>query len=391
MIASDPFPQNAAQVGRTCCSAPASGISETIAVRGCAAAQPYLPHRLPTLLVLLIAFLTGCTTSSTPATSLRRFESSEPQMGVPFRIVLYATNQSHANAAAEATFARIRRLNEILSDYEYDSELSTLSRSSGFGTNVAVGPELWFVLGRAQELSRRTDGAFDITVGPVVSLWRKARREKRLPDPARLAEAMQSVGWTNLVLDARTHSARLLRASMRLDLGGIAKGYAADEALKVLKRHGITRALVAADGDITTADAPPGKRGWRIEVPALDVTNAPTARHLLLRHAAVSTSGDLFQHVEIDGVRYSHIVDPKTGLGLTDHSLVTIVARDGITSDSHSKPSSILAPTKALQFIEATPGLAGLIVRKPGGRIEVMESSRFKRWLDVEPGKPVSR
>ena len=329
MNASDPLPQTTAQ-----------------------AARPYLPNLLPTLLFLLIAFLTGCSTSSTPATSLRRFEFTEPQMGVPFRIVFYATDQSHANAAADATFARIRKLNEILSDYEFDSELSTLSRSSGFGTNVAVGPELWFVLSRAQELSKRTDGAFDITVGPVVSLWRKARHEKRLPDPSRLAEAMQSVGWTNLVLDARTRSARLLRASMRLDLGGIAKGYAADEALEVLKRQGVTHALVAAAGDITAADAPPGKRGWRVEIPPLDVTNAPPTRHLLLRHAAVSTSGDLFQHVEIDGVRYSHIVDPKTGLGLTDHSLVTIIARDGITADSHSKPASVLAPTKALQFID---------------------------------------
>ncbi len=307
-------------------------------------------------------------------------------MGVPFRIVFYATDQSHANAAADATFARIRRLNEILSDYEFDSGLSTLSRSSGFGTNVAVSPELWFVLSRAQELSRRTDGAFDITVGPVVSLWRKARREKRLPDPARLAQAMRSVGWTNVVLDARTHSARLLRPSMRLDLGGIAKGYAADEALKVLKQHGITRALAAAAGDITAADAPPGKRGWRVEVPALDVTNAPPARQLLLRHAAVSTSGDLFQHIEIDGVRYSHIVDPKTGLGLTDHSLVTIIARDGITADSHSKPPSILGPAEGMKFIERTPGLAGLIVRKPADRIETAESSRFQRWLDVEAG-----
>ena len=368
MNASDPLPQTTAQ-----------------------AARPCLPNFLPTLLILLIAFLTGCSTSSTPATSLRRFEFTEPQMGVPFRIVFYATDQSHANAAADATFARIRKLNEILSDYEFDSELSTLSRSSGFGTNVAVGPELWFVLSRAQELSKRTDGAFDITVGPVVSLWRKARREKRLPDPTRLAEAMRSVGWTNLLLDGGMSSARLLKPSMRLDLGGIAKGYAADEALRMLNNLGITHALVAAAGDIAVADAPPGKAGWRVEIAALDVTNAPPARFVLLRHAAVSTSGDLFQHVEIDGVRYSHIVNPTTGIGLTDHSLVSIIARDGITADSHSKPASILPPSEALKFIEATPGLAGLIVRKPGDRIEVMESSRFKRWLDVEAGKPVSR
>lgn len=335
-------------------------------------------------MLLLVAVLMGGCTSIRSEAGLHRFEFTEPQMGVPFRIVFYTTDQTRADAAAHATFGRLRQLNDMLSDYEYDSELSALSRSSGFGTNVAVSPELWFVLSRAQELSRQTDGAFDITVGPVVSLWRKARREKRLPDPARLAEAMASVGWTNLVLETKTRAVRLLKPSMRLDLGGIAKGYAADEALRTLKRLGITRALVAAAGDIAVAEAPPGKAGWRVEIAALDVTNAPPARFVLLRHAAVSTSGDLFQRVEIDGVRYSHIVNPKTGIGLTDHSLVSVIARDGITADSHSKPASILPPPEAMKFIEGKPRLAGLIVRKPGERIEVMESSRFKGWLDVE-------
>ena len=337
------------------------------------------------MLVFVAVILGGCNLIQSNA-NLGRFEFTEPQMGVPFRLVFFTTDQTRANAAADATFARIRQLNDILSDYEYDSELSTLSRTSGFGTNVAVSPELWFVLSRAQELSKRTSGSFDITVGPVVSLWRKARREKRLPEPARLTEAMASVGWTNLVLDTTKHSARLLKPSMRLDLGGIAKGYAADEALRTLKRLGISRALVAAAGDIAVAEAPPGKSGWRVEIAALDVTNAPPARFVLLRHAAVSTSGDLFQHVEIDGVRYSHIVNPKTGIGLTDHSLVSIIARDGITADSHSKPASILGQAAAMKFIEATPGLAGLIVRKPGDRIETAESSRFPRWVDAEAG-----
>jgi FAD:protein FMN transferase len=341
------------------------------------------------VLLVVLGFLVGCAAPS--ARSLRRFEFTEPQMGVPFRLVFFTTDQARANAAADKTFARIRELNAILSDYEYDSELSTLSRASGFGTNVAVGPELWFVLNRAQELSRRTDGAFDITVGPVVSLWRKARRERKLPDPTRLAEAMASVGWTNVVLEPKTRSVRLLKPSMRLDLGGIAKGYAADEALRTLKSFGISRALVAAAGDIAVADAPPGKAGWRVEIAALDVTNAPPARFVLLRHAAVSTSGDLFQHVEIDGIRYSHIVNPKTGLGLTDHSLVSIIARDGITADSHSKPASVLPPAEAMKFVEATPGLAGLIVRKPGERIEVMESSRFRKWLEVEAGEQMRK
>ena len=169
---------------------------------------------------------------------------------------------------------------------------------------------------------------------------------------------------------------------MRLDLGGIAKGYAIDEAQKVLGARGITRALVAGGGDMAVSDAPPGESGWRIEIAPLDAPNAPPARFVRLRHHALATSGDLFQHVEIDGIRYSHIVDPRTGLGLIDHSLVTVIARDCMTADSLTKPVSVLGPAKGVAFIEDTPGAAALIVRKPGAVIEARESRRFKQFCE---------
>jgi thiamine biosynthesis lipoprotein len=329
-------------------------------------------------LMLLLWGLAGC---ASPA-PLRRFEFSRPQMGVPFRIVLYASDTNTAHAAAEAAFARVSALNDKLSDYEYDSELSRLSRSSGSGTNVPVSPELWLVLSRAQDLAARTDGAFDVTVGPFVSLWRKARREKRLPDPERLAEARAAVGYRHLVLDPKHRTALLRQPFMRLDLGAIAKGYAADEALKTLRLRGVRRAMVAAAGDIAAGDPPPGKTGWRIAIAALDVTNAPPERHVLIRNCGLSTSGDLFQHLEIDGVRYSHIVDPRTGLGLTDHSLITVIARDDITADSLDTAVSVLGPERGLKLVEQTGGAALHLVRKPGGQIEEATSKRFTGWLE---------
>ena len=314
---------------------------------------------------------------------LGRFEFTEPQMGAPFRIVLYALDKPAAEAAARLAFDRIKQLNDILSDYDTDSELSRLSQTAGSGRCVKVSDDLWRVLERSQDLARRTDGAFDVTVGPAVSLWRKARREKKLPDPAKLAEALKAVGYQKLRLDAKRHTAELLAPYMRLDLGAIAKGYAVDEALNVLRLRGITRALVSGGGDMVAGDPPPGRKGWRIEVAPLDVTNAPPARFVLLANAGLATSGDLFQHLEIDGKRYSHIVDPHTGVGLTDHSLVTVIARDGITADGLSTAVSVLGPKEGVRLVEQTRAAAVHIVRMPGDTIEMTESSRFNRYYEA--------
>ncbi len=317
-----------------------------------------------------------------PVTGTNRYEFSEPQMGLPFRIVLYAHEPATAQKAARAAFERIAQLNDILSDYDTDSELSRLSRTAGEKRAVPVSPDLWLVLARAQEFARQTDGAFDITVGPYVSLWRKARREKNLPRPDLLAAARDAVGWRHLVLDARHRTATLLVADMRLDLGSIAKGYAIDEGLRVLLVHGISRALVTGGGDMAAGYPPPGAKGWRITLAPLDAADAPPARHLLLTRAGLGTSGDLYQHVEIDGVRYSHIVDPKTGYGLTDHSLVTVIARDCITANSLATSVSVLGPERGLKLVEKTPEAVVHLVRKPGMEIEQRESRSFRNYLD---------
>jgi len=331
-------------------------------------------------LVLAGAVAVSCKSSQPDPIALTRYEYQRPEMGVPFRIVLYAPNTNSADAAAEAAFQRIKQLNDIMSDYDPDSELSQLSQSSGQGLQVAVSSELWFVLKRALELSERSNGAFDVTVGPFVNLWRRARRQHQLPEPARLAQARQSVGYQRMRLNAEAHTVELLAPNMRLDLGGIAKGYAVDEALKTLRDHGIQHALVEGGGDVGVSDPPPGKKGWRFDLSSLDVTNAPPDRYLLLKDSAISTSGDLYQRLEIDGKRYSHIVDPRTGIGLTDHSLVSVIARDSITADSLTKVVSVLGPQQGLKFIESTPGAAVRIMREPGEKMQTCESSRFGRY-----------
>lgn len=309
-----------------------------------------------------------------------RFVFEKAEMGLPFRITLFAADREAARSAADAAFERIAELNAVLSDYDSDSELSRLSRTSGQGKVVPVSTDLWRVLERAQALAKRTDGAFDITVGPLVNLWRRARRTKKLPSPAQRTELRKRVGFKNLHLDAAAHTAELRLPEMRLDLGAIAKGYAVDEALAVLSRRGISRALVGGSGDMAASEAPPGQPGWKIEVAAIDAAGAPPAEIIFLKNRGIATSGDVFQRVEIDGVRYSHIVDPRTGVGLTDHGLVTVVAPDCLTADSIATAVSVLGPEQGMLLIESAPGVAMHLARQPGTQIEFRESSR---WPDL--------
>ena len=306
-----------------------------------------------------------------------RFEFSEAHMGTRFRIVVYAASVRAAAIASSAAFERIGRLDAIMSDYRETSELIQLCNQPR-DTKVTVSKDLFRVLGAGQGLAARSNGAFDVTVGPLVRLWRRARRTGELPDRQKLAEALDSTGYTKLHLDRSSRSVILEKSGMLLDLGGIAKGFAVDEAMKVLKRRGISRALVAGGGDIVVSAPPPGARGWVIGIAPLESTEAPPSRYLLLRDRAVSTSGDAHQYVEIAGVRYSHIVDPRTGLGLTGRSSVTVVANDCTTSDGLATAASVLGPSEGSRLIDSTPGAAALFMDAGGEGTETLETSRWK-------------
>jgi thiamine biosynthesis lipoprotein len=294
-------------------------------------------------------------------------------MGTLFKIIMYAPDQAAGNRAARAAFDRIAALDNIMSDYHASSELMRLCDKAG-GAPVRVSDDLFRVLEKSQEVAARSDGAFDITVGPPVRLWRRARRQHELPDQESLAQALKLVGYRNLSLDPRARTAQLLKTGMRLDLGGIAKGDAADQALLVLDRYGIKSALVAAAGDIAVSRPPPGKDGWRIGIAPLQSSAPSPARYLLLHDAGISTSGDAEQHVEIGGVRYSHIIDPRTGVALTGRSSVTVIAPDGITADSLATAVSVLGPEHGLQLINSMPGTAALFIQQTEQGIRAFES-----------------
>lgn len=311
----------------------------------------------------------------------KRFEYEEPHMGTKFRIVLYAPEKKMADEASKAAFVRVEELNRTMSDYSTESELMKLCKKSETrpAGPVKVSDELFYVLSKAQDVAALSEGSFDVTVGPIVRLWRQVRKDRQLPDTDVLAAAMKRVGYKNLDLDAKEKTVSLKVPGMLLDLGGIGKGYAADEALKVVGKHGIKSALVAASGDIVVSKAPPGRDGWRIDIAPLPGANEK--RQLVLVNAAVSTSGDSEQFVEIAGVRYSHIVDPRTGMGLKGRRSVTVVAKLGIYADSLTKMASILPADKAVDKIEKIDGAATLIVFKSEKGEQVHESKRFPSFV----------
>jgi thiamine biosynthesis lipoprotein len=337
----------------------------------------------------MVGLVAACCCSMTqptvrpPGTDLSRHEFESKHMGTTFRVVLYAPDAGTAKTAADAAFARVAELDAVMSDYKKDSELMRLCRA--FATEVRepvpVSEDLFRVLARAQELSEASGGAFDVTVGPVVQLWRLARRTQRLPDEGELAAALAKVGYKKVKLDPKRRTVQLLTPGMQLDLGGIGKGYAADEALKLLReRFGLTRALVAAAGDVTCGDPPPDRDAWVVDIAPIAKGQKP--RTLKLANAAVSTSGDLEQFVEIDGVRYSHIVDPRTGLGVTGRRSVTVIAPTGVQADSLTKAVMLMPPGKGLELIEATGGAAAyVVVVGPAEKLQVTASKRFERFL----------
>ena len=246
---------------------------------------------------LFVAFLMAFGNVAWGEDALKRYARAELHMGVEFEVVVYAADAMGADAAIGKAFARVAELDKALSDYDPESELSKLSETSvvvGEGKNgpfpvVAVGDDLWTVLNESQVISQASAGAFDVTIGPLTKLWRRARRWKELPAAETLAAARTGVGFRFLQLNLERHTAQLLRPNMRLDLGGIAKGYAADEAVKAASRAGVSRVLVRASGDIAVGEPPPGERGWRVGIAPLNA-DEPPSQFVEIANCGISTA-----------------------------------------------------------------------------------------------------
>lgn len=254
-----------------------------------------------------------------------RYSFSQLHMGGEVRLTFYATSAILAEQAAKSVFARYADLEQVMSDYRPSSELMQLCSKAGQGP-IEVSSTLYKIVQESIDISRLTLGAFDITAAPLVRLWRETKRLGKLPNHETLLKAKSLVGWKRIDFNFRQQTVELEVPGMQLDLGGIAKGYASDEAIRVLTKQGITSAMVEAGGDISVSCSPPDSHGWVILI-------RQNQHPIYLSNAAISTSGDTEQFVEIDGIHYSHVVDPSTGMGVTNRVQATVIAPLGLNTD----------------------------------------------------------
>jgi FAD:protein FMN transferase len=299
--------------------------------------------------VSMVATWTGLSVLKTLPDSIgsveSRFEFSQVHMGVEFKLTLYSNDLAHASGIAIKCFSKLRDLDDILSDYQQNSELNRVLRSA-VDAPTTCSPTLFEVLQESRKLYDSTRGAFDATLGPLVALWRSSRKSHLLASLEEMVSSKSKTGWKGVVLDTGKRTLKITAGS-KIDFGGIAKGYACDQVISILKKHRVTAGMIEGGGDLACIGAPPRKLGWEVKVERLP-------NPVILKNQAMSTSGSTVQFVEIEGRRFSHIIDPRTGLGLEHLRQVTVIAISGFTTDPWATALCInprLKPPKGVRVI----------------------------------------
>jgi thiamine biosynthesis lipoprotein len=307
-----------------------------------------------------------------------RFEYTHQQMGTQIRLVFYTTSKGMADSVASLAFNRIDELNKKLSDYLDNSELSLLANQ--VKKEVVVSDDLYRVLKKANEVSEATNGAFDISAGPLIRLWRKTRKTKTLPTASDLVEAKQHVGYTYIKFPKK-NVVLLNTNTMQLDLGGIGKGFTADEVIKVLESNGVFSALIDMGGDIRVSNPPPNKENWVLAFSYYNEEGEEVIKKIGLKDAAVATSGDMYQYVEIDGKKYSHIINPQTGMALNNSIQVTTIAKNATLADAYASAYSVIGFDKASANSKDLPNLEIFMVSHSNEEYRYWNSPGFNRYI----------
>jgi len=272
-------------------------------------------------------------------------------MGSPFNIILLSDDSLKAVTLAHQAFQLVDSLVHIYSDYDSTAELYQLSTHSGMGPRP-VSSTLWNILQEAKKGFEWSKGSFDITVGPLSQIWRKARRSKTFPDSTTVQTALAKVGFEKIRFYPESRSVELTQKGMVLDLGGIAQGAIAQQVIDQLKSQGINSALVDVSGDIVMSDAPKGTKGWTVAVNVPESMDETLPKKLELQNMAVTTSGDAYQYLDHNGKRYSHIIDPRTGYGNTEQRNVTVIAPNGTDADWLTKICTLMSVKEAAKIVE---------------------------------------
>src|SRR5712671_6013045 len=287
--------------------------------------------------IVVVLFLLAVFRSPVASSEALRLESSVEAMGSSYSLVLYGEDRGRLEAASEEAFEEVRRLDRMLSNYRPDSEWSEVNRHAA-ERPVKVSVELFKLLSACVEYSRLSDGAFDISVGPLMKVWGFYKGSGHLPHEAEVRAALAKVGYRNILLDAAGRTVHFAREGVELDPGGIGKGYAVDRMVDILRKDGIAAALVSASGSsIYALGAPPGEAGWKVRI--RDPKNeANTVTEVTLKNESMSTSGSYEKFFRAEGRIYSHIMDPRTGFPAAGTLSASVIAPRTLDSEAWTKP-----------------------------------------------------
>ncbi len=312
------------------------------------------------------------------AAQVKKYHFSSSKMGSPFNLVFVDSDSTHASQVAKTAFDLVDSLVHIYSDYDSSSELSRLSEQAGLGA-IPVSKGLLEILLKSKEAYQQSQHSFDITMGPLSLLWRNARKTKLFPDSATVAATKSLVGFNLVTIDANNETVSLAKKGMRLDLGGIAKGFVAEKIVQRLRSQGVVYSLADAGGDIAMAEAPLQAKGWVVGINAPEEAEELLDKKLLLKNMSIATSGDVYQYFLHQGKKYAHITNPQTGYGVTFQRNVTVIANDGATADWLATACSILPIKTALTIAEKQKAFV-LITIVENNQVKAFKSKGFDRF-----------
>jgi thiamine biosynthesis lipoprotein len=312
-------------------------------------------------------------------------------MGTFAHIVAVAKDTGTAKKCVKAALEEIHKVDNLMSDYKKDSEISQVN-SQAYEKPFQVSESTYEVIQRSIEFSKMTDGAFDVSVGPLVALFREAKESKVAPSDEQIAQARSKVGFEKLKLDSKNRTVQFSEKGMLLDLGGIAKGFAIDKAIEAAKRCGAIGAMVDIGGDVRCFGLPPeGRDHWLIGLQdpnsAIEGMEGGGLRLVLkATNEAIATSGDYQQFVIIEGKRYSHIMNRRTGKSAESLSSVTIITDNATDADALATSVSVMGAEKGLALIEKLPNTEAILI-SPGPKYEIIQTGSAEKYIKKSGSK----
>ena len=325
--------------------------------------------KFPLIFLFSVFLITGCSPRAI------RYEETKFLMGTEVNIIVVGNNRAVIRLAAQAGFREISRIEDIMSTYKPASELCSLNKAG----EQEVSRELLYVIDEARYTSELSNGAFDITCKPLIDLWHNARETKEFPDTQNILNALSLVGYRNILI--KNNNVKFDKAGMKIDLGGLAKGYAVDMAVDLIKNYDIKGALIDAGGDIRAIGKREDGKLWEIGIKHPRERNR-IIRLINLENSAVATSGDYERFFMLNGKKYSHIIDPRTGYPVDNQIVsVSVLSKDCLTCDSLATALTVLGEKRGIELIEKLKGIEVLIITIKDGNLNLIKSSGMMQFI----------